>query len=323
MSAPIKPKIIIKNQSTHTLHGFLKDYFDLVVYDEQSHYSDSDLALVDHNLGGDWWKNCYNQGLKVIIDNLSEPYDWYLKFIGNLNPDQHYVITNPNWFWYVESEHIALTRSYTINKTYKKLVLMPLNSERSHRIRLFDAMQPYLQDCVYSFAQRGIYLPNDCTRSTPAWDRHFNCDWYNDTYFSLVSETWTDDTREVTKWGGPPEYRGPWPFVTEKTMKPMAYQHPFLIYGQSNTLKYLHNLGFESYENLFDESYDQIDNSQSGPDLKLKAIIDNVKNFKRQEYDSITLEKIQHNYALYTNQSLIRQRVYLEIIEPLLNYAET
>ena len=82
-------------------------------------------------------------------------------------------------------------------------------------------------------------------------------------------------------------------------------------------------MGFESYENLFDESYDQINNSQPAPDLKLKAIIDNVKNFKRHDYDLITLEKIQHNYALYTNQSLIRQRVYLEIIEPLMNYAET
>jgi hypothetical protein len=95
-----------------------------------------------------------------------------------------------------------------------------------------------------------------------------------------------------------------------------------MIYGQSHTLARLHALGFETYENLFDESYDQETNADIiGPDKKLDIIINNVRDFERRSYNQLTLEKIQHNYEHYTDLSLIKQRVLKEIIEPLLEYA--
>jgi hypothetical protein len=108
-------------------------------------------------------------------------------------------------------------------------------------------------------------------------------------------------------------------FITEKTYKPMAFKHPFLIYGPPEILKNLKDNGFETYKNLFDESYDPITNI----DDKINAIINNVDNFKQVPYDQITLDKIEHNYNHFYNKSLVLDKIKKEVIDPMIEYAET
>lgn len=322
MLAPTKPRIIIECSSNHTLYIMLSDYFDLEVYDPTKTYDTRDLILAEL-FGSDWWKPLYEQGHRIVIDNLAEPYDRFKKIFPVLNHGQYYVIYNVNWFWYTEAKETSKI-DYVPVRTYKKLALMPINFERVHREKLYKAMHPYLDDCIYSFRQRGIHLPNDTTDTSGPWDRHFNPDWYNDTCFTLAPETFSDAVYEYPQhsiWHTSGSYSGPYPFVTEKTMKPIAFKHPFMIYGQSNILTHLHNLGFETYENLFDESYDTVDNSNLQTlDRKLKIIMNNVQSFERRPYDSLTLEKIQHNYAHYSNLELIGQRVKKEIVDPLMEF---
>ena len=138
------------------------------------------------------------------------------------------------------------------------------------------------------------------------YQRFFNPQWYDDTYFSLVVESKQQGSK-------------PCEFLSEKSFKPIAYQHPFLIVGQPGSLKKLHSLGFETYENLFDESYDDI----LIMNYRFDAVVKNVDNFKRQDYDSLTLEKQQHNHAHFFNKELVESKIVTEIIEPLLHYAET
>jgi CCR4-NOT transcriptional regulation complex NOT5 subunit len=100
-----------------------------------------------------------------------------------------------------------------------------------------------------------------------------------------------------------------------------------MVYGQSNTLKFLHDLGFETFENLFDEKYDTVNTEHVTDDDKLidgklKIIINNVKNFEKQQRDLLTQEKIQHNHALFSNQTLVESRFIKEIIEPILEFLE-
>ena len=58
-----------------------------------------------------------------------------------------------------------------------------------------------------------------------------------DTYFSVVTET-----------GG----------LSEKTYKLFFYTHPFIIIGAKGLLKELHELGYKTFDMLFDESYDDM-----------------------------------------------------------------
>lgn len=78
-------------------------------------------------------------------------------------------------------------------------------------------------------------------------------------------------------------------FITEKTYKPILYKHPFLLWGNTNLLKYLKQLGYETYSEIFDESYDSVypmplekhRNKKMGKlDYKIELIINNIKNFK-------------------------------------------
>lgn len=65
--------------------------------------------------------------------------------------------------------------------------------------------------------------------------------WYDKTYISLVSET-NFESNEI--------------HMTEKTIKPIIFKQPFIIIGPTNTLKYLRYLGFKTFSDYWDESYD-------------------------------------------------------------------
>lgn len=51
-------------------------------------------------------------------------------------------------------------------------------------------------------------------------------------------------------------------FVSEKTLRPLLLKTPFLIFGPANFLSYLHSRGFETFSDIWDESYDQITDPQ-------------------------------------------------------------
>jgi hypothetical protein len=96
-----------------------------------------------------------------------------------------------------------------------------------------------------------------------------------------------------------------------------------MTYGQKGTLKFLHDLGFETFENIFDESYDSIDSSNvtsRDTDPKLKIIINNVENFTKGPRDALTQQKIQHNHAHFSNMALVESRFVQEIIDPILEF---
>jgi hypothetical protein len=68
---------------------------------------------------------------------------------------------------------------------------------------------------------------------------------YSDSLISLVTETnW--DWPEVT--------------LTEKSFKPAKEKHPFIIVGAQHSLKAMHELGFKTFGEFWDESYDAIPN---------------------------------------------------------------
>ena len=64
---------------------------------------------------------------------------------------------------------------------------------------------------------------------------------YINTYFTVVSETNIDSA----------------PFLTEKIYKPILAGHPFIVASTSGYYDQLHKLGFETFSEYIDESFDQ------------------------------------------------------------------
>lgn len=110
------------------------------------------------------------------------------------------------------------------------------------------------------------------------------------TYFSVVTESSTIP-KSV--------------FITEKVVRPMIYFHPFIVYGNPNTLKELKNMGFYTFPEFFDESYDTIEDENE----RLNAIIENVKRLC-----ALSVEEL-HNLYCSVYPKLVHNRNLLSSLE--------
>lgn len=86
---------------------------------------------------------------------------------------------------------------------------------------------------------------------------------YTDTWFSLVTETIFDY---------------PHTFRTEKIWKPILMAHPFVVAANPGYLRDLRDAGFQTFNSVIDEGYDQID----CPHYRIERIIDTMRDISRQ-----------------------------------------
>lgn len=238
---------------------------------------------------------------------LKEPHHqiMYGSYSANSEPDVIYV---PNFFWYNESLQ-NLTRgyhNYEPKRNWSKKFLMPIGRKVSWRDSVVKHLEPWLDDAYWSYVRRGVALPGEPPETAGAkrWDtRRQDPMWYDDTCFSMVLESVTQWDRAVV-------------FVTEKIFKPISHQHAFMAVGAQGLLEYLQSQGFETFDNLFDESYDHY----SDLDAKMKIITDNVNKFEKQPYDKLTLDRVAHNKARFYNQDVIYQDIKKSFVEPVEKY---
>jgi hypothetical protein len=122
--------------------------------------------------------------------------------------------------------------------------------------------------------------------------------WYNDTWFSLVTES-SAHTHYVSK-----------PCLTEKTVMPILIGHPFLLYADHGAINLLRELGFDTFDWLFDHSYD----TELDAMKKLKSVLRQIKNFNvttaLAENNRIN-EAIKFNRAHYRSDA-VKQAVAAE-----------
>ena len=84
-------------------------------------------------------------------------------------------------------------------------------------------------------------------------------DVFKDIFLWLVAETFV-----------PNDY----PNFSEKTARGILYERPFVIFGHPGTLKYLHELGFKTFSDFWDESYD----SEPSQNKRISMIVDIVND---------------------------------------------
>lgn len=72
-------------------------------------------------------------------------------------------------------------------------------------------------------------------------------------------------------------YTSPFVNISEKTIKPIICKRPFLMLGTPGSLQHLHNLGFKTFDNWWDEGYDlELDHAKRLE--KVYYIADNILN---------------------------------------------
>jgi len=329
------------------LEWTLQTQFNLKVYVENTNYNNSeDIFVISRPefYNKEILIRLLDQGFRLLIVNLWEarpyvlakdfqPYlDNILVVLGCKDPFNYgwkNVLSVPRWFWYNESLWYTCDKNfqyqnYIPQRKNTKLFFMPIKRSKPFRTQTVERLTEFLDDAVWSYVERwndGLHLPtreeNPVARI--GWDRQFEANWYDDTYFTLAVETYIGQTPIeneikgiVSDQAGPCEL-----FVTEKTFKPIAHQHPFMVCGMKGTLAFLKENGFETYDHIFDESYDTLDFF----DVRVDALYDNIKNFNKEKYsDPLTEKKIKHNYDRFYDRSAVLAGLNNDLIEPMLEW---
>ena len=86
-------------------------------------------------------------------------------------------------------------------------------------------------------------------KPTSYYIKRFNEKHALDSWVNVVSEArYSDEEKTV--------------FLSEKIFKAIALQQPFIVVGSKNTLKYLKKLGYKTFSEHFDESYDELEDTE-------------------------------------------------------------
>lgn len=91
--------------------------------------------------------------------------------------------------------------------------------------------------------------------------------------------------------------------LTEKTFKPMLYQQPFIMLGPPFMLKKLRELGFRTFHEVWDESYDENINHNERLEQILVLVETIVKMSKEEKNELVVKCKkiVEHNFTLLKN----------------------
>ena len=105
-------------------------------------------------------------------------------------------------------------------------------------------------------------------------------------------------------------------FLTEKTFKPIRAGHPFIVVGNDSLLHLLHLLGFETYSQCWDESYDNVIDDEARFNQTMQTSVGLIYN----GFDYAKAKQIANrNMKVYGDLNHYRRLVQSWFIEPLLH----
>ena len=220
-----------------------------------------------------------------------------------------------SWFWfYMYDKHkdnkFKFTHDHNGSYWHKIHEFLYLNkAPRSHRVKLYHKLEDSdaLDNSIHTFIgrkstrrlEKKYELPGIEPKDYPRFgkDQDIYELPYIDTVCSIVSET-NDNDYEV--------------FMTEKIWKPIIAQHVFVVHGNYLYLQLLREMGFKTFGNYFDESYDL----ERDPDKRIDKIVSLCKDLKTKKWQDIYLQTKalrQHNYDTMFNE----EKLSLEINKTL------
>ena len=112
--------------------------------------------------------------------------------------------------------------------------------------------------------------------------------YYENTCFELVTETIGDIDGDDSF------------YFTEKTIKPIAMGHPFIMLSTKHFLKNLRGLGFKTFGDFIDESYDECDNVNDRVEIISKNLerLD-ITESKKFYNDTRNICEYNQNHLMY------------------------
>lgn len=124
---------------------------------------------------------------------------------------------------------------------------------------------PNLRSWVMDFVDNRPYRCDDLNSAAHNQHQVLVAQHFQSSYIHIVIETFFDvDQSQGT-------------FLTEKIFKPIKHGQPFVCVGPAGTLQHLRDLGYKTFDNVLDNSYDNIQNNTQRW-MTLRAMLNNLKS---------------------------------------------
>jgi hypothetical protein len=124
-----------------------------------------------------------------------------------------------------------------------------------------------------------------------------------DSWFTIVSEASFGDSEGTC-------------FISEKTFKPIACYHPFIIFGNRGSLDHLKRMGYKTFSPFINETYDTLPTWE-----RLDAIIAEVKRISNMSFEEKLSwyrgmkDILEHNYNTLRKNSYETVPVAIQIVK--------
>jgi hypothetical protein len=219
--------------------------------------------------------------------------------------------------WYRFAEHDVRLAKKNIEKTFL-VYCRDWTPNREYRLKFLDLVVQHklVEDCVISTQQvnnHGVSLSDyqaqdprfsvdtksllviPDNKVSPNASADYDVDDITSTAISVVLETVVDGSKI---------------HLTEKILRPIACGHPFLLAAGPGALAYLRSYGFQTFDSVFDESYDQ----ETDTVKRLELIIGTMQQI--QGFNDQDWKKIQQ-IADYNKQHFFSETFMKQVREEL------
>lgn len=228
--------------------------------------------------------------LSLHLDNAPEPI-----FDENKIPEKLFLCWNRRFRPHRTNLALALDKEGLLDRSYYSMNLTDPESNTTHFKNTVDVYSnPFLrisnQDVERLVAKLPLVLDGetDIAKMCGDFDRAAK-NFYENSLVSIITET-NFELSELT--------------ATEKSFKPAKEKHPFIMVGAAGALQSLHDFGFQTFDEFWDESYDDEPNHK----VRLFKIVEICKKIGAWTPEQILDFKrrvkpiVEHNYnVLKTN----------------------
>ena len=220
----------------------------------------------------------------ILYENRSVEYENLLGFFqfNFYYYPYHFNSQTPPSFFNVEDY------PYRLDKDFEKEFISLNRTIKEHRLQFktfFDSNN--LKDkSYYSFLWQDEKNFNENFNQS----RHAQHDelihLYQNSAINLVTETkYSSEILSI-----------PHTFISEKTFRALSFPRPFIVIGQRHILKNLQKMGFRTFSDIIDESYDDLPDSERMNKIQ-EIILDLSKKSKEEIYTmwEKCIENYEHN----------------------------
>jgi hypothetical protein len=229
----------------------------------------------------------YRRGIERICDIRPN------KFIClNRRPSSHRFAMVTGLFPYKDMGILTMAKNAGYNDDFR-------NSSEDTFFREFPTLKDYYLDNVKSNIPL-IYKHDiiDPEIDNPNFDDQV--DKFHQSYLQIITET---------------HYRNNTLFLSEKIFKPICHCQPFVVFGNPKTLELLRSLGYATFSNWIDESYDE----ELDPEKKYYKIMSSITEFINRSPDELTSMIVQMKHIFDHNYENLVRRQKSDIMLTLLS----